>query len=121
MDGKEPERMERGNTPGQSQVQSEEKGDRNFVRNGFQIFTFDSKAVVSWGLLSGVVGLCIASISVYQSFGSNVDERISNHRELNKRLDNQQFRIENLEKQTDLNMKDIRNIENELNPRKGKK
>lgn len=121
MDGKEPERMERGNTPGQSQVQSEEKGDRNFVRNGFQIFTFDSKAVVSWGLLSGVVGLCIASISVYQSFGSNVDERISNHRELNKKLDNYEFRINFLEKQTEVHTRNIQNVENEVNARKGKK
>ena len=42
----------RGDTSGQSSVQSEEKDGKHFIRNGFEIFSFDSKAVVSWGLLS---------------------------------------------------------------------
>lgn len=99
----------------------EGKVSGHFKANGLEHFAFSSKTVISWGVLSGLAGLIFASISVYQSFGSNVDERISNHRELNKKLDNYEFRINFLEKQTEVHTRNIQNIENEVNARKAKK
>lgn len=50
-----------------------------FKTNGLEHFTFNSKTVISWGVLSGLIGLFVASISVFQSFGTNVDDRIIKH------------------------------------------
>lgn len=109
-----------GNTPRQSSVQPEEKTGKHFVRNGFEIFSFDSKAIVSWGLLSGLIGLFVASITVYQSFGSNVDERISNHRELNRKLDKYEWDIQNINRELDKHENQISDIEQYFKP-KGKR
>ncbi|MBP7315181.1 MAG: hypothetical protein KA968_08175 [Chitinophagaceae bacterium] len=100
MDEQEPKRVERGNPAGQSEVQPKEKASQSFVRNGFEIFSFDSKAIVSWGLLSGLVGLIFATLTVYRSFGSQVDERVNNHRELNRKLDKFDYDIENIKEET---------------------
>lgn len=91
---------QRGDTSGLSSVQSEEKTGKHFIRNGYEIFNFDSKAIVSWGLLSGLVGLVVASVTVYRSFGTQVDERIDNHRELNRKLDKHEFELQNLKEET---------------------
>ena len=94
-----------GNPSRLPSVQSEEKAGQHFIRNGFEIFTFDSKAIISWGVLSGLVGLITASIVVYRSFGTQVDERIANHRELNKTLIDYDNRI----KKTEENQAEIKN------------
>jgi len=121
VDGEESKRVERGNIPGQSSTESKEEGSRHFVRNGFEIFTFNSKTIVSWGLLSGLAGLIFATLAVYRSFGTQIDERITNHRGLNKQLDNHEFRINQLEKSDIENKTNIKNLENEVNPKGGKK
>jgi hypothetical protein len=92
----ESKRLERGNPSRQSEVQSEEKGSSHFVRNGFEIFTFSPKTIISWGMLCGIVGLGIASISFYKRSGAEIDERISNHRELNRKLDKHDYDIQNM-------------------------
>lgn len=95
----------RGNSTGQPTIQSEKKTSEHIVRNGFEIFSFDSKAIVSWGLLSGLVGLVLASVTVYRSFGSQVDERISNNLQLNRTLIDYDNRI----KKTEENQSEIKN------------
>ena len=110
----------RGDTSRQPSVQSEEKDGKHFIRNGFEIFSFDSKAIVSWGLLSGLVGLVIASVSVYRSFGSQVDERISNHRELNRKLDKYEWEIQSINRTLDKHDSQIADIEQYFKP-KGKR
>lgn len=96
MNEEESKRLERGNPSRQSEVQSEEKGSSHFVRNGFEIFTFSPKTIISWGMLCGIVGLGIASISFYKRSGAEIDERISNHRELNRKLDKHDYDIQNI-------------------------
>ena len=110
----------RGDTSRQSSVQSEEKDGKHFFRNGFEVFSFDSKAIVSWGLLSGLVGLVIASVTVYRSFGSQVDERISNHRELNRKLDKYEWEIQSINRTLDEHENQIKDIEQYFKP-KGKR
>lgn len=95
----------RGDSPGQPTIQSEKKTGEHIFRNGFEIFSFDSKAIVSWGLLSGLVGLVLASVTVYRSFGSQVDERISNNLQLNRTLIDYDNRI----KKTEENQSEIKN------------
>ena len=63
---------QRGSDTGQSSVQSEEKGSHHRLRNGFEIFTFNPKTLVSWGMLCGVISVVIASISFYQRLGTEV-------------------------------------------------
>lgn len=109
---------QRGDTTRQSSLQSEEKTGKHFVRNGFEIFSFDSKAIVSWGLLSGLVGLVVASVTVYRSFGSQVDERIINHRELNRKLDKHDFEIQNLKDESKELKQRITDVERYINQRK---
>lgn len=74
----------------------EREGSSHFKANGLEHFSFNSKTIISWGVLSGLIGLFVASITVYQSFGTNVDERISNHRELNRKLDKHEYDIQNI-------------------------
>lgn len=95
----------RGDSTGQPTIQSEKKTGEHIFRNGFEIFSFDSKAIVSWGLLSGLVGLVLASVTVYRSFGSQVDERISNNLQLNRTLIDYDNRI----KKTEENQTEIKN------------
>lgn len=95
----------RGDTTGQPTIQSEKKTGEHIIRNGFEIFSFDSKAIVSWGLLSGLVGLVLASVTVYRSFGSQVDERISNNLQLNRTLIDHDNRL----KKTEENQSEIKN------------
>lgn len=103
---------------GQPSVQPEEKTGKHFVRNGFEIFSFDSKAIVSWGLLSGLIGLIVATISIYQRFGSNVDERIQNHRELNRKLDKYEWEMQNINKTLDKHENQITDIEQYFKPKR---
>lgn len=110
----------RGDTSRQSPIQPEEKASKHFIRNGFEVFSFDSKAIVSWGLLSGLVGLFIASVTVFQRFGANVDERISNHRELNRKLDKYEWEIANINRTLDKHDGQISDIEQYFKP-KGKR
>ncbi len=100
MNEQEPKRVERGDPSGQPTLQSKEKTSQHLFRNGFEIFSFDSKAIVSWGLLSGLIGLIFATLTVYRSFGSQVDERIDNHRELNRKLDKFTYDIDNIQEET---------------------
>lgn len=115
MNEQEPKRIERGNPSGQPTLQSQEKAGQSFIRNGFEIFSFDSKAIVSWGLLSGLVGLIFATLTVYRSFGTQVDERIDNHRELNRKLDKFTYDIDNLEEETKEMKSEQRSIICQLN------
>ncbi len=120
MNEQDSKRDQRGDTSRQSTVQPEAKAGEHFLRNGFEIFSFDSKAIVSWGLLSGLVGLVLASVTVYRSFGSQVDERIVNHRELNRKLDKHDFEIQNLKEDSKESKQRITDVERYLNTR-GKK
>lgn len=81
MDEQEPKRVERGDPPGQYQVQSQEKGNKHFFRNGFEVFSFGSQEIVSWGFLAGLAGLIFATLTVYIRFGTQVDERLVKHPE----------------------------------------
>lgn len=110
----------RGDLSRQSSVQSEEETGKRFIRNGFEIFSFDSKAIVSWGLLSGLIGLIFATLAVYRSFGSQIDERISNHRELNRKLDKYDWEIQNINRTLDKHETQISDIEQYFKP-KGKR
>ena len=77
--------------------ENQEGKDRGYFKaNGLDHFSFTPKTVITWGLLSIIAGLIFATLSIYQSFGTNVDERISNHRELNRKLDKHEFEIDNL-------------------------
>ena len=99
----------------------QEGKDRSFFQaNGLEHFAFSPKTVISWGVLSGLVGLFVASISVYQSFGSNVDERISNHRELNRKLDKYEWEIQSINRTLDEHENQIKDIEQYFKP-KGKR
>lgn len=70
---------ERGDVSGQYPVQSEEKGSKHFFRNGFEVFSFGSQEIVSWGFLAGLAGLIFATLTVYIRFGAQVDERVTKH------------------------------------------
>lgn len=81
--------------------EDKEGQDRGYFKaNGLEHFTFSPKTIISWGVLSGLVGLITASIVVYRSFGTQVDERIDNHRELNRKLDKHEFELQNLKEET---------------------
>lgn len=103
-------------------------GDKNkegessgyFKANGLEHFSFSPKTIISWGVLSGLIGLFIASITVFQSFGSNVDERISNHRELNRKLDKYEWEIQSINRTLDKHETQITDIEQYFKP-KGKR
>lgn len=88
----------------------EGKSGGYFQANGLEHFSFSPKTIISWGVLSGLVGIIVASITVYQSFGSNVDERITNHRELNKTLIDHDNRIKKTEENQTEMKTDIKNI-----------
>ena len=88
------QRDKRGSDPGQSTIQPEKTGNRHFIRNGQQIFTFSPKTLISWGMLSGIIGLCVTSISFYQRLGSEIHTGIANDRELNKKLDRYDWEIQ---------------------------
>lgn len=110
---------QRGDFPDRSKDQ--EGKDRSFFQaNGLEHFAFSPKTVISWGVLSGLVGLFVASISVFQSFGSNVDERISNHRELNRKLDKYEWEIQDINRTLDKHDSQIADIEQYFKP-KGKR
>jgi hypothetical protein len=109
-----------GSISRQPSVQSEEKGSGDFIRNGFQIFSFSPKTIISWGMLSGLIGLFAASVSFYKRTGSEIDERISNHRELNRKLDKHEFEIENIKEDSKELGSRLTDVERYLNTR-GKK
>lgn len=71
----------RGDPSGQYPVQSQEKGNKHFFRNGFEVFSFGSQEIVSWGFLAGLAGLIFATLTVYIRFGTQVDERLVKHPE----------------------------------------
>ena len=99
----------------------QEGKDRSFFQaNGLEHFAFSPKTVISWGVLSGLVGLVIASVTVYRSFGSQVDERISNHRELNRKLDKYEWEIQSINRTLDKHDGQIADIEQYFKP-KGKR
>lgn len=96
----------------------EGKSSGYFKANGLEHFSFSPKTIISWGVLSGLIGLITASIVVYRSFGTQVDERITNHRELNRKLDKHEFEIDNLkEGSKDIGAR-VTDIERYINQRK---
>lgn len=111
-------RDKRGGVAGQSSVQPSEETNKHFVRNGFEIFTFNSKTIVSWSLLSMLCGLIFATLAVYRSFGTQVDERIVNHRELNRKLDKFEYDIQNLKDDSKDMEQRIIDVERYINQRK---
>lgn len=89
-----------------------------FKANGLEHYTFSPKTIISWGVLSGLVGLFIASISVFQSFGSNVDQRIENYRPLNEKLWSNQRDIGDLKEKTNKHDSQIQGLWDAVNKRK---
>lgn len=89
-----------------------------FEKNGFQVFTFDSKKVVTIGLLSSLVGLCIASISFYKRFGAEIDYRIEHHLPLNTKLIKMEGRIEQVEKDVSGAKSEVKDIRSYVEARK---
>lgn len=96
----------------------EGKSSGYFKANGLEHFSFSPKTIISWGVLSGLIGLFVASIAVYQSFGSNVDQRISNNRELNRTLDKHSYEIQSLKDDSKELGDRITDIERYINQRK---
>ena len=97
MNEQEPKRVERADNTGQHSVQSKEKGSKHFVRNGFEVFTFGSQEIVSWGFLAGLAGLIFATLTVYIRFGTQVDERVIKHPDVIE----MKINIKNIKEQVD--------------------
>jgi hypothetical protein len=113
----ESKRLERRNTSAGSTNQ-EGKGGSYFQANGLEHFSFSPRTIISWGVLSGLIGLITASIVVYRSFGSQIDERIANNRELNRKLDKYDFEIDNLKSDSKELGSRVVDIERYINQRK---
>lgn len=117
------ERLEgnkRGDLPDTGSVQ-EGRNSSFFEKNGLQHFAFKPSSVITWSVLCGIGGLIIATLSVYQRLNATVDERIQNNRELNRTLDNHEFRIKSVEGQVLENSKDIEEFKYDADSRKKKK
>lgn len=82
--------------PGSTNQDSEGKGNSFFQRNGRDHFTFNSKTVITWGLLCSLGGMFLGSISVYKRFTTAISESIANDRPLNKKLDEHDWEIKNI-------------------------
>ena len=108
---------QRGNIPDGSTNQKG-KASGYFQANGLEHFSFSPKTIISWGVLSGLVGLITASIVVYRSFGTQVDERITNHRELNRSLDKHSYEIQTIKDVNDKQDDRIKDLENYARSRK---
>lgn len=63
-------------------------------------------------------GLIFATLAVYRSFGTQVDERIVNHRELNRKLDKFEYDIQNLKDDSKDMEQRIIDVERYINQRK---
>lgn len=106
----------RGET-GQHPVQPEEKGSNRMLRDGIEIFGYSPKTVVSLGLLSGIIGLCVASISIYNRLGTEIHNGISNDKELNQRLDKSDWEMQSLKDKTEKFDERITDVEKYINSR----
>lgn len=89
-----------------------------FKANGLEHFAFNSKTVITWGILSGVIGLFIASITVFQRFNSLVDQRIVDNPALSKRLDRNDWEIQDMKESIKEHDKKITDIETYFNARR---
>lgn len=96
----------------------EGKSGGYFQANGLEHFSFSPRTIISWGVLSGLVGLITASIVVYRSFGTQVDERIVNHRELNRQLDKHSYEIQTIKDVNDKQDDRIKDLEDYARSRK---
>lgn len=96
----------------------EGEGSSYFKANGLEHFTFSPRTIISWGVLSGLIGLITASIVVYRSFGTQVDERITNHRELNRSLDKHSYEIQTIKDVNDKQDDRIKDLEDYARSRK---
>lgn len=103
---------QRGNIP-ESGANHEGKGSRFFQTNGLDHFSFNSKTVVTYGLLSSLVGVCLGTLSFYNRFGTAVDERIESNRPLNEKL----YKIGELDKNLTDHETRLRDIEKYINRR----
>ncbi len=96
----------------------QEGKDRGYFKaNGLDHFSFNSKTVITWGVLSGIVGLFIASITVFQRFNSIVDQRIIDNPILAKRLDHNDWEIQGIKDQIEKQNKDITDIQDYFKPK----
>lgn len=120
MNDQNDERMERRGKAGQHSVQSEEKGSNRMLRDGLEIFSYSPKTVVTFGLLAGVIGLCVSAISFYQRLGAEIHNGISNDKELNQRLDRTDWNMQDLKDKTEKFDERITDVEKYINS-KGKR
>lgn len=86
-----------------------------FQKNGLTHFTFNPKTIVTWGFLCGIAGLIVATLSIYQRLNASIDERIQGNRELNRTLDNHEFRTSTLEKEAEAHDKRLTDVEKIVN------
>lgn len=66
--------------------ESEEEQGGSFVLNGLEHFTKNPRKTLSMAAIVVFLWIVSNSISNYKRFGTEVDERIANHRQLNETL-----------------------------------
>lgn len=95
------------------------RGNGLFTANGKDHYVHPLWKVLTAVLALPLGGAFVGGIVSYRTGLSAVDERISNHRELNRKLDKYEWEIQNINRTLDKHENQITNIEQYFKP-KGK-
>lgn len=104
-----------GNSTGRDTNQTQTTQSHSFIQNGLEHFELNPKKAISWGVLvalvSGVFGIISYTVSGLKMGVSEIDRRIGENPELNRKLTIYEIKLEELDRKAGDHENRIRDLE----------